>query len=93
MPCAEPVGNREGPSLRQCNALLNNRQAMGQVRIVNKTCLVRHDQHVLFQERLKSIKKTHGGKEVGKVTVDMVIGGMRGITVSPAHIDFRLHQA
>ncbi len=34
------------------------------------------------QERLKSIKKTHGSKELGKVTVDMAIGGMRGITVS-----------
>ncbi|KAK9916173.1 hypothetical protein WJX75_009710 [Coccomyxa subellipsoidea] len=32
------------------------------------------------QERLKAIKKTHGGKELGKVTVDMAIGGMRGIT-------------
>lgn len=32
------------------------------------------------QERLKAIKKGYGSKEVGKVSVDMVIGGMRGIT-------------
>ncbi|KAK9812133.1 hypothetical protein WJX73_009895 [Symbiochloris irregularis] len=32
------------------------------------------------QERLKALKKAHGGKEVGKITADMVIGGMRGIT-------------
>ncbi len=31
---------------------------------------------------MKSIKKTHGSQELGKVTVDMAIGGMRGITVS-----------
>lgn len=37
----------------------------------------------ILQERLKAIKKTHGGKELGKVTVDMAIGGMRGITVRP----------
>ena len=36
-----------------------------------------------MQERLKKIKKELGSKEVGKVTVDMVIGGMRGITVLP----------
>lgn len=42
-----------------------------------------------MQERLKAIKKTHGGKELGKVTVDMAIGGMRGITVR-SHI--RLYQ-
>ena len=34
------------------------------------------------QERLKALRKTHGSKELGKVTVDMTIGGMRGITVS-----------
>ena len=34
-----------------------------------------------MQERLKALKKTHGSKELGKVTVDMAIGGMRGITV------------
>lgn len=38
--------------------------------------------HYLPQERLKALKKAHGGKELGKVTVDMAIGGMRGITVS-----------
>ncbi|CAL5218955.1 g707 [Coccomyxa viridis] len=32
------------------------------------------------QERLKAIKKQYGSKELGKVTVDMTIGGMRGIT-------------
>lgn len=31
------------------------------------------------QERLKAIKKTHGSKKLGDVTVDMTIGGMRGI--------------
>ncbi len=36
----------------------------------------------MVQERLKAIKKQYGGKELGKVTVDMTIGGMRGITVA-----------
>jgi len=31
------------------------------------------------QERLKEIKKTHGNKVIGDVTVNMCIGGMRGI--------------
>eukprot|EP00879_Flechtneria_rotunda_P012158 GHRR01012698.1.p1 GENE.GHRR01012698.1~~GHRR01012698.1.p1 ORF type:complete len:237 (+),score=57.77 GHRR01012698.1:186-896(+) len=31
------------------------------------------------QERLKRIKKTHGQKELAKVVVEQVIGGMRGI--------------
>ncbi|GLC45072.1 hypothetical protein PLESTB_001465500 [Pleodorina starrii] len=31
------------------------------------------------QERLKALKKTHGAKSLGDVTVDMAIGGMRGI--------------
>lgn len=31
------------------------------------------------QERLKAIKKAHGSKPLGEVTVDMAIGGMRGI--------------
>lgn len=35
-----------------------------------------------FQERLKALKKTHGAKSLGEVTVDMCIGGMRGIPVS-----------
>ena len=35
----------------------------------------------MVQERLKAIKKQYGSKELGKVTVDMTIGGMRGITV------------
>ena len=35
----------------------------------------------LVQERLKALRKEHGSKELGKVTVDMVVGGMRGITV------------
>ena len=35
-----------------------------------------------MQERLKNIKKQYGSKELGKVTVDMTIGGMRGITVT-----------
>jgi citrate synthase len=34
------------------------------------------------QERLKALKKAHGSKPLGEVTVDMCIGGMRGITVS-----------
>lgn len=32
------------------------------------------------QERLKAIKKEHGTKELHAVTVNMAIGGMRGIT-------------
>ncbi|QDZ20183.1 citrate synthase [Chloropicon primus] len=32
------------------------------------------------QERLKAIKKAHGDKVIGDVTVGMCIGGMRGIT-------------
>ncbi|PNW75148.1 hypothetical protein CHLRE_12g514750v5 [Chlamydomonas reinhardtii] len=31
------------------------------------------------QERLKALKKGHGSKSLGEVTVDMAIGGMRGI--------------
>mmetsp|Transcript_28783 Transcript_28783/g.73342 ORF Transcript_28783/g.73342 Transcript_28783/m.73342 type:complete len:470 (-) Transcript_28783:416-1825(-) len=31
------------------------------------------------QARLKALKKAHGAKELSKVTVDMAIGGMRGI--------------
>ena len=34
------------------------------------------------QERLKALKKTHGAKSLGEVSVDMCIGGMRGIPVS-----------
>lgn len=34
-----------------------------------------------LQDRLRSLKKAHGSKELGNVTVDMCIGGMRGITV------------
>lgn len=32
------------------------------------------------QERLKALKKEHGDKELHSVNVNMVIGGMRGIT-------------
>jgi citrate synthase len=32
------------------------------------------------QERLKHLRQTHGSKRLHGVTVDMVIGGMRGIT-------------
>jgi citrate synthase len=32
------------------------------------------------QERLKAIKKEHGTKDIHPVTVNMAIGGMRGIT-------------
>ena len=32
------------------------------------------------QARLKAIRKNHGTKELGKVTVNMAVGGMRGIT-------------
>ena len=43
-----------------------------------------------MQERLKAIKKQYGSKELGKVTVDMTIGGMRGITVTlPWHCSMR----
>ena len=38
----------------------------------------------LLQERLKALKKGHGKKELGTVTLDMAIGGMRGIPVSIA---------
>ncbi len=34
-----------------------------------------------LQERLKGLKKAHGSMEMGATTLDMVIGGMRGITV------------
>jgi citrate synthase len=37
-----------------------------------------------MQERLKALKKGHGSKSLGEVTVDMCIGGMRGIPVSGA---------
>jgi hypothetical protein len=33
------------------------------------------------QERVKALKKSIGAKEIGKVTVDMCLGGMRGIPV------------
>lgn len=39
-----------------------------------------HSVHSL-QDRLKRIKKEHGSFEMGKVDVNMVIGGMRGVTV------------
>ena len=32
------------------------------------------------QERLKKIKQAHGDKSLGEVTVNMAMGGMRGIT-------------
>jgi hypothetical protein len=32
------------------------------------------------QQRLKALKQEHGSKELHNVTVNMVIGGMRGIT-------------
>lgn len=35
-----------------------------------------------LQERLKNLKKQYGGVSLGEVTVDMAIGGMRGIPVS-----------
>lgn len=34
-----------------------------------------------MQERLKALKKGYGKKELGAVTLDMAIGGMRGIPV------------
>lgn len=37
-----------------------------------------------LKDRLKRIKKDHGAAELGKVDVNMVIGGMRGITVCPS---------
>jgi hypothetical protein len=33
------------------------------------------------QERIKTLKKQYAKNEVGKVTVEMVLGGMRGIPV------------
>lgn len=36
-----------------------------------------------MQAKLKAIKKAHGAKELGVTTVDMCMGGMRGIPVSP----------
>jgi hypothetical protein len=33
------------------------------------------------QERLKALKKEHGAKSLGETTVEMCIGGMRGIPV------------
>ena len=41
------------------------------------------------QDRLRALKKLHGSKELGAVTVDMCIGGMRGITVSSRAIEKR----
>lgn len=32
------------------------------------------------QERLKKLKKEHGSAQLGNITVDMVLGGMRGMT-------------
>ena len=40
---------------------------------------------VSLQERLKKLKKEHGKKELGTVTLDMTIGGMRGIPVQAFH--------
>jgi hypothetical protein len=34
------------------------------------------------QAKLKAVKKEHGSKVLGNVSVDMAIGGMRGIPVS-----------
>ncbi|KAG6467896.1 hypothetical protein ZIOFF_072461 [Zingiber officinale] len=34
----------------------------------------------LFQERLKKLKSDHGKVQLGNITADMVIGGMRGMT-------------
>lgn len=33
----------------------------------------------LLQERLKALKKVHGAKSLGTVTVEQALGGMRGI--------------
>jgi len=41
--------------------------------------LLTHHHH--SQARLKHLKKTIGAQKLGDVTVDMAIGGMRGITV------------
>lgn len=35
---------------------------------------------------MKHLKKTHGKKSLGEVTVEMAIGGMRGIPVSLMHV-------
>ena len=44
---------------------------------------------MLLQERLKKLKKEHGKKELGTVTLDMTIGGMRGIPVK--EFEFHMH--
>lgn len=36
----------------------------------------------VLQERLKALKKNYGGVSLGEVTVEMCIGGMRGVPVS-----------
>ncbi len=46
------------------------------------SCLLAEILLAAMQERLKALKKTHGSKSLGDVTVDMCIGGMRGIPVS-----------
>ena len=45
----------------------------------------------LLQARLKAIKKAHGAQKLGDVTVDMAIGGMRGITVGMTYNQYRTH--
>jgi citrate synthase len=35
---------------------------------------------ILLQDRLKKLKSEHGKVQLGNITVDMVLGGMRGMT-------------
>lgn len=44
--------------------------------------LLTHLGHAPLQERVKALKKEHGRKVLGEVTVEQAIGGMRGIPVS-----------
>lgn len=60
---------------------------LGPARLFSATAPARDDLRAAFaaalpreQERLKNIKKQYGDKELHAVTVNMVLGGMRGIT-------------
>lgn len=48
---------------------------------------------IIQQERLKALKKSIGAKEIGKVTVDMCLGGMRGIPVRQEFVPARSRRA
>lgn len=44
-----------------------------------------------MQDRVKALKKEHGSKVLGQVTVDQAIGGMRGIPVGSGSVLFISH--